>query len=93
MGDCRLLVALVAPQGWHRDIVRQLASQYDQVFFVFGGVVYQDQPTRLTLMHQYWRTLNIFAGRKLPIRPVLGIVASPACNLRDMPWQELAKLS
>jgi|tagenome__1003787_1003787.scaffolds.fasta_scaffold20850676_1 hypothetical protein len=92
-GDCRVLAVLAAPQGWHRDIVHRLALPHDQGFFVFGGVVYQDQPTWLTRMHEYWRVLNNFAGRKLPVRPVLGIVASPACDLRDIPWRELAELS
>jgi hypothetical protein len=90
-GDCRLLAVLAAPQGWHRDLVRQLASPHDQVFFVFGGVVYEDQPTWLTWIHKYWSRLNQYAGRRLRTGPVLAIVASPACDLRDIPWRELAE--
>jgi hypothetical protein len=92
MGNCRLLVVLAAPEGWHRDIIRQLASEHDQVFFVFRGAVYQDQPIWLTWMNHYWRMLNHYAGRGLPTQPVLGIIASPACDLRDTPWRELSSL-
>lgn len=91
-GDCHLLAVLAAPEGWHRDITRRLASPQDQVFFVFDAMVYQDQPEWLPWVHHYWRVANFYIGRKLPDRPILGIVASPACDLRDMPWQEIAEL-
>lgn len=91
-GDCHLLVINATPEGWVRDAVRQLASRNDEVFFVFDGTVYQDQPTWHTRMHYYWRQLNRFTGRAIPARPVLGIVASPGCDLRDMPWREIAEL-
>ncbi|MBX6742124.1 MAG: hypothetical protein QJR07_15530 [Acetobacteraceae bacterium] len=90
--DCHLLVMLAAPEGWHRDIIRRLALPQDQVFFVFDAVVYQDQPEWLPWAHHYWRVLNFYIGRKLPARPLLGIVASPACDLRDMPWREITAL-
>lgn len=90
-GNCRLLVVLAAPQGWHRDVVRRFASPHDHVFFVFDATVYQDQPMWLPWFHYYWRMLNSDFGRRLPPRPVLGIVASSTCDLRNMPWQELAK--
>ncbi len=92
-GNCRLLVVLAAPQGWHRDVIRRFASPQDQVFFVFDAAVSQDQPMWFPWLHYYWRMLNSDFGRRLPVRPVLGIVASSTCDLRNMPWQELAELS
>jgi hypothetical protein len=92
VAGCHLLIASAAPEGWHRDITRRLASPQDQAFFVFDGVVYQDQPAWRPWLYSYWRELNLGFGRALPARPVVGIVASPACALRDMPWQELAEL-
>jgi hypothetical protein len=92
-GDCRLMAVLAAPQGWHRDITYRFAVPEDQVFFVFDAEVYQDQPAWRPWIYHYWRVLNLYVGRKLPARPVLGIVASPACDLRDIPWQEIAELS
>jgi hypothetical protein len=90
-GDCRLLAVYAAPQGWHRDIVRQMASAQDEAFFVFRGAVYQDQPLWQTWTRHYWRLLNLYVGRRIPAWPVLGIVASRACDVHDMPWQDLAE--
>jgi hypothetical protein len=89
--DCRLIALVAAPGGWHRDILGQLASGKDQVLFVYRATVYRDQPVWLTLTDHYWRLLNRYAGRKLPIQPVLGIIASPTCNLREMPWAEFPR--
>ena len=91
-GGCRLLTVIAAPQGWHRDIIRRSASPGDVILFAFNGATYQDQPTWLTWVHHYWRVLNSHVGRRLATRPVLGVVASPTCDLRDMPWRELAEL-
>ncbi len=91
-GGCRLLAVFAAPQGWYRDIIRRLAGPQDEVFFVFGGAVYPDQPIWQTWTRHYWRLLNLYAGRRIPAHPVLGIVASRACDLRNLPWQDLAEL-
>ncbi|MDP3418490.1 hypothetical protein [Falsiroseomonas sp.] len=92
-GDCHLVAVLAAPQGWHRDITHRVALPEDQIFFVVGAKVYQDQPAWGPWIYHYWRVLNLYVGRKLLARPVLGIVATPECDLRDMPWQEIAELS
>lgn len=91
-GDCELLANLVTPEGFQRGLVRQLASERDQVSFVFDGATYADQPAWLTWTHHQWRVLNGHLGRRTPARPVLGIVASPACDLRSLPWGEIAEL-
>lgn len=92
VGACRLLVVAAAPQGWHRDIIHQLASPRDRVFFVIGGVVHYDQPQWRTWTDHQWRRLNRLVGRQLPARPVFGFVASPGCDLRGMAWRALAEL-
>ena len=84
-GSCRLIAMAAAPQGWHRGLLQQLAKGQDQELFVYGAAVYRDQPIWLTWTDHYWSVLNRYAGRNLPTRLVLGIVASPTCNLRDMP--------
>lgn len=90
-GDCRITALVAAPQGWHRNILRQTASGTDQVLFVYGNTIYQDQPVWLTWTDYYWSLLNRYVGRKLPIRPVLGILALQTCNLHDIPWVEFQK--
>ncbi|WP_431267186.1 hypothetical protein [Dankookia sp. P2] len=91
-GDCRVLALLAAPQGWHRDVIRRLASAGDQVFFVFDAATYQDQPKWPPWTHHYWQVLNYYVGRRVPTKPLLGVVTSSACDLRGMPWQEIAEL-
>src|SRR4051812_34359480 len=91
-GDCRLLALPVAPQGWHRASAHRFAAPGDRVFFLFGATVYEDQPKWPPWVHHYWQVMNHYVGRRVPTRPVLGIVASPGCDLRRMPWQELAEL-
>jgi hypothetical protein len=91
-GECKLLAILVGPDGYQRSIVRHLAAPGDRVLFVFNAVVYPDQPTWRTWTHFHWRVLNARVGRALPDRPALGIVASPTCDLRGLPWSEVAEL-
>lgn len=91
-GECELLAVIAAPEGFHRDIIRRAASERDRVFFVFDAVTYPDQPLWLTWTHHQWHVLNRRVGRSLPNRPVLGITASPTCDLRGLPWREVAEL-
>ena len=90
-GGCHLLIADVAPQGWHRFILRRLASGGDQVFFVFRGRKYEEQPVWLTRLTAYWAVAVRNVGLNTRVEPVLGIVASPACGLGAMQWGELAE--
>ena len=87
---CQLLIAEAAFQGWHRDALRRVASGEDQFFFFFRGHKYQSQPIWLTRLSGYWNIFLRNLGLNAPVEPVLGIVASPACDLNAMPWRELA---
>jgi hypothetical protein len=92
LGDCRLLVVVVSPQGWERDIVHRLAPPGGEVFFVADGEIHEDQPKVRTMALHYWRRLNRLAGRRLPARPVLGVVGSPGCDLRGVRWSDVTEL-
>jgi hypothetical protein len=87
---CQLLIAEVAYQGWQRDLFRRTISEEDQYFFFFRGHKYQDQPVWLTRLSGYSNTFLRNLGFNAPVEPVLGIAASPPCDLNAMPWQELA---
>jgi hypothetical protein len=90
-GECQLLVAEVAYQGWHKDSVRRFASQEDQLLFYFRGHMYPDQPVWLTQLAGYSASVLRNLGVDAPSEPVLAIVASPPCKLGALPWQELAR--
>jgi len=89
-GGCQLLIAEVAYQGWQRDFFRRAVAEEDQFFFFFRGHKYQDQPVWLTRLSGYWNTFLRNLGFNAPVEPVLGIAASPPCDLNAMPWQKLA---
>jgi hypothetical protein len=88
-GPCRLLVAVLSPQGWHSDIIRKLTPAGHRLFFLYDGVIYPDQPVLLTRIHDYWSKFLRLAGQDSPLQPVLGIAGSPECPLGGIPWNEL----
>ena len=85
---CRLLVGNISPYGVHTEIVQQLGTAADRRFFVFRGLVYQQQPVVLTtLNHLGFRFLRDL-GLVSAIPPVLALVSS--CDAADqLPWNEL----
>lgn len=91
--DCRLLVADADPRGWHRYVIRQAAAPDDRVLFVYLGGIYSDQPTWLTWADYNWRKVNHLAGRELPKRIVLGMIASAGCDLTGTQWLGIAELT
>jgi hypothetical protein len=89
-GECRVFVALLSPQGWHRHLIRRLTPSGSRLTFYYEGKSYEDQPVRLTRTHDYWsRLLHSLGGSPSP-NPVLGIIGLPACELDAIPWKELA---
>lgn len=88
--ECRLLVAVLSPEGWHRDVIRKLTPSDSQLIFVYNGMIYADQPVMLTRLNVYWARLVRAVGGHPPSYPVLGIVGSPKCALGDIKWIELA---
>jgi hypothetical protein len=89
-GACQVRIAEVALQGWHRSLVSQLATG-NQLFYMFGGETYSEQPIMRTRTYAYWRKLNRYLGLSTPNRPVLALIAMPACQ--NVPLRELAVLS
>ena len=90
--DCSLRIAEVSPLGWHRDVLAQLALPGEQGRFAFRGQLFTSQPVWRTYLDRNWRRVLEYAGLHRPARPVLGILASPACVLQDLPWGQLAEV-
>jgi hypothetical protein len=91
--DCNLRIAEISPLGWHRHVLAQLARSDERAFFVFQGELSEDQPIWRTFIDHSWRRLLAYAGLESPRRPVLGVLAPPACSLHELPWDKLAELS
>jgi hypothetical protein len=90
-GPCRVLVAVLSPHGWHRDVIRKIAPPGSETIFVFNGKTYRDQPTLRTRAAHYQTRILRYAGLDQPARPVLGVVGPSICELEKMvDWSELA---
>jgi len=91
-GTCHVLIADLAPHGWHQDIFRRFASADDRVFFIFQGRKYDSQPVWRTRVSYYWnRIARLLGVNAAQTGLVYGIVASPECDLDAISWRELAE--
>jgi len=86
---CRMFVAVEEPRGWHRDLIRSLATATDRTFVVFGGRIYQNQPMLLTVSDFLWSRLMGQLGIGIHSRPVIAVIATPSCEADRLPWNEL----
>jgi hypothetical protein len=84
--SCRVLVTKVAPDGSNENLVRDLATATDRVFIVFRGEVYAQQPVLLTVTNYLWSRSLRKLGLVRRITPVIAVVASTSCNIKQLPW-------
>jgi hypothetical protein len=91
-GACHLLVAKVSAVGSNRDVIRGLATKGDEVFTVFRGVTYPEQPTTWTVLTYLWSKVLSELGLMRHIVPVFAVVASPLCNAKQLPWEQLQRI-
>lgn len=89
-GVCRILVVRSPPMGWDRDLVRRLASPADEVFVLYGGKTYNEQPTWLTVLDFLQARVLRGMGINSEPTPVYAIISPKSCNASILPWQELA---
>ena len=87
--SCRMLVAKIVPNGSSGDLVRDLATASDRVFFVFRGQFYARQPILYTAFHYLWSRFLRELGLARHITPVLAVVATTSCDAEQLPWDIL----
>jgi hypothetical protein len=90
MGVCRILVVRSPPMGWDRDLVRRLALPADEIFVLYGGKTYHEQPTWLTVLDSLRARMLRGVGINSQPTPVYAIISPKSCNSSALPWQELA---
>lgn len=88
-GPCQMKAILSSSRGWHRDLIENQKTGAAEVFVVFGGRLYDEQPTWLTVPDFLWSRLLSGAGFSSQPRAVITVIASSGCNARRLPWQEL----
>jgi hypothetical protein len=86
-GSCRMIVMRSPALGWDRDLVRRYAGAEDQVFVVFRGRIYSDQPTFQTAVDALWSRFQRELGFTVWPSPVLGVVARTSCGADRLPWE------
>jgi hypothetical protein len=86
-GSCRMIVMRSPALGWDRDLVRRYADAEDQVFVVFRGRIYSDQPTFQTAVDALWSRFQRELGFTVWPSPVLGVVARTSCGADRLPWE------
>ena len=87
-GSCRMLVIRSPALGWDRDLIRRYADAEDQVFVVFRGRIYSDQPTFQTAVDALWSRFQRELGFTAWPSPVLGVVARTICAADRLPWDK-----
>jgi hypothetical protein len=88
-GACRMLVAKSPALGWDRDMIRRNATAADEVFVVFAGKIYAEQPTWLTVPDFLWARFRRELGMNAQPTPILAVVATTTCAAERLPWNEL----
>jgi hypothetical protein len=86
---CRMLLTEVSYGGWERDSIHGRATAMEQVFIVFGGKVYAEQPTWLTAVDFLWYKVRSELGFKVRRSPIIAVIATRSCAAERLPWHEL----
>lgn len=90
--DCKIDIANVSPQGWHRSIVEWHAAGKTLEYSV-GGKLHERQPILEPMIIHYYRRLERYVGVDAPAVKVRAIVVAPECPMDVIPVSELAALS
>jgi hypothetical protein len=89
-GACRMIVAEGSPNGWTRDMTRQILGVTNPQFVVFRGTIYTEQPTWRTFT-DHWLSKNIRRlGLARHASPIIAVSANESCDAERLPWDELS---
>jgi hypothetical protein len=88
-GACRLVVMKSPPLGWDRELIRSQTAPGDEVFVVFAGKIYAEQPTWLTVTNFLWSRFQRELGLRAEATPVFAVIATTNCAAHRLPWHEL----
>jgi hypothetical protein len=89
-GGCQMLIAKPSYRGSDNAMIRRRASATDRVFVVFGGKVYTEQPTWLTVPDYLWAKFLGELGFKPHPTSLIAVIARKTCDAERLPWSELS---
>ena len=90
--DCRLQIANVSPQGWHRSVIEWEAVG-QTLLYSADGRLYGSQPIIKPMTIHYLRRLERYMGIDAPPVRVRAINIAPECPSNAIASTELASLS
>ncbi|MEP9376692.1 hypothetical protein ABLE91_08280 [Aquabacter sp. CN5-332] len=91
--SCRITLANMAPQGWHGGVVRRMADDGAQLFFVFDGAIFPEQPAMRARLQLYLSLILRHLGFSAPVHPLLGVIADKDCHAATYPWANLTRIA
>lgn len=91
-GDCRIDIANVSPQGWHRSIVEWHATGKSLQYSAMG-TLHDQQPILKPMIVHYFGRLKRYLGIDAPGATVRAIVMTTECPAGVITSPELAALS
>jgi hypothetical protein len=84
---CRL--RLIEAQVWKQNIIKDVASADERIFFVYRQTVYTNLPMWSIVANQYWsRFLRKIEFKSSTDSPIIAVIASARCNAERLPWHE-----
>lgn len=89
---CRIRIANVSPQGWHRSAVEWEAGG-QALLYAASGRLYNRQPILKPMVIHYVRRLERYVGMDAPAVRVRAIIIGPDCPADAIVSSELAALS
>jgi hypothetical protein len=89
---CRLQIANVSPQGWHRAAVEWKAAGAP-VLYAAGDALHVGQPILVPLLRHYLRRMERYVGIPAPGLRVRAVIMTGKCPEELVPKAELAALS
>jgi hypothetical protein len=88
-GLCLMQVAQIEADGTSEDFIRDRATATDNVFIVFRGRVYSQQPVLMTMINYLWSKFLHQLKLMRHITPAIGVVATASCAAERLPWEIL----
>lgn len=89
-GDCHMLIGHYPPFGGLANAYRTLARPpRDRIHFIYRDTVFASAPKLIPLAEHYATRELRRIGLDVTRSPMLAVVASPACEVEQLPWNDL----
>ena len=78
-GNCHLTVSQPSYDGYHKDVIREVAGSNETVY-LFEGETFSEQPTLRTRLAYFWHKALNAVGIPSSRGTLLAVISSPGCE-------------